>query len=220
MDLMAIRRGLMAQSINPIPSIYQRVKYLESSGTQAIYTNVPASSGVECEAKVAWKSDTATDGSILGGRKADRDRIMLIHAYAKPKWYFGYGSGHVNIETFAFGTVYTVEAKAVPGEQYLKIDGNTIYTGTDANSYSNEFNLSVFACTKDSASTYNYKSSSIVYEMKIKYNGSPAANYVPCVRISDSVPGLYDLVSKTFLTNVGTGQFGYETLDGTHVSPT
>ena len=45
-------------------------------------------------------------------------------------------------------------------------------------------------------------------------------NLIPALRNSDGVPGMFDTVSKTFYTNVGTGTFGYRVKQtGEVVSP-
>jgi hypothetical protein len=38
-------------------------------------------------------------------------------------------------------------------------------------------------------------------------NGTPVFNLVPCVRIFDDKPGMYDIVRRQFITNAGTGKF-------------
>ena len=45
------------------------------------------------------------------------------------------------------------------------------------------------------------------YSSKMIKNGVVVQNLIPCVRKSDSKPGMYDTVSKTFYTNSGTGEF-------------
>ena len=46
-----------------------------------------------------------------------------------------------------------------------------------------------------------------LYYLKMYSDGDLVRDYVPCYRKSDSVIGLYDLVSKTFYTNQGSGTF-------------
>ena len=43
---------------------------------------------------------------------------------------------------------------------------------------------------------------------KIYGNGSLSLDLIPAKRKSDSVVGMYDVVSNTFYTNNGTGTFG------------
>ena len=206
MELMQRRRGLMAMQ-SELPSGYRKVEYLESSGTQYIYTDIPCRSGIECEAEVEWVSGGTYDASIFGGRMAASNRILLIHQYPKQRWTLGYGDSNTNLGEFAYGTKYQVQAKAIIGNQLLNIDGQTIYSNTSASEYINSFNMSLFACTYGNSSTARLFASARVYSLSVKVDGQNAANYIACVRKSDSKPGMYDTVSKTFYTNAGTGEF-------------
>lgn len=46
-----------------------------------------------------------------------------------------------------------------------------------------------------------------IYKYWLKINNVYIFNWIPCYRKSDKVIGLYDLVSRTFVTNIGTGAF-------------
>lgn len=46
-----------------------------------------------------------------------------------------------------------------------------------------------------------------IYNAKFTCNDVLQANLIPCIRVSDSEPGMYDIVAKTFYTNIGTGSF-------------
>lgn len=199
------RRELMAMQTGGLPGAYRRVEYLESSGTQYIYTDIQAKSGIECSATVMWLS--GSDATIFGARKASTDRILLIHQYPSRYWTLGYGSSHTNLAQFNYDTVYNVESKAAVGEQYFKVDGVTVYTGTDLTEYINNFNMALFACTFGNATEFSLKSNARIYGLVANVNGQKAADFIPCVRKSDSKPGMYDTISKTFYTNAGTGEF-------------
>lgn len=194
-------------SILSIPSEYKKVEYLESTGTQYIYTNVPGRYGIECRAKVLWVS--GGDTTIFGARKDSSDRIMLIHQYPNYKWTLGYGASYTNLSQIDFNVIYDVESKVCSGEQYLRINGTTVYTGTDSAEYSNDFNMSLFACTYGSSNYCKLKASARIYSLNAKLDGIEVLNVVPCLRKSDNKPGMYDTVSQTFYTNAGTGEFLY-----------
>lgn len=200
------RRELMGMQ-SELPSEYRKVEYLESSGTQYIYTDIPCRSGIECEAEVEWVSGGGYDASIFGGRMATSNRILLIHQYPTRKWTLGYGGSNTNLGEFAYGTKYKVQAKTIIGNQLLTIDGLTIYSNSSTAEYINNFNASLFACTYGDSSTAKLFASARVYTLSVKVDGQNAANYIPCVRKSDNKPGMYDTVTKTFYTNAGTGEF-------------
>lgn len=192
-----------------IPSEYQEVEYLESTGTQYIDTGIQARSGVKCTASIMWISGGATDACILGGRKGLSSRIMLIHQYPANKWTLGYGSSYTHLSRLDYGNIYYIESKLLAGEQLLRVNKETIYEGTDDSEYSNDCNLAMFACRYDNnAKSVSLYSKARIYSMLIK-NGDdePLANFIPCYRKSDNEIGMYDTVSKIFFTNQGTGTF-------------
>lgn len=45
------------------------------------------------------------------------------------------------------------------------------------------------------------------YSFKIWNDNILLGHYVPCYRVSDNIVGMYDLVTESFYTNVGTGAF-------------
>lgn len=47
----------------------------------------------------------------------------------------------------------------------------------------------------------------IIYEMRFYTSDKLLMEFIPCVRKSDSKPGMYDTVTKTFYTNAGSGEF-------------
>lgn len=80
----------------------------------------------------------------------------------------------------------------------------------------NDFGTAVFECVSPIAvfarSTSATAVNDISYDDKLKYlkvdDGSTVVlDLIPCYRKSDNEIGMYDLVSKTFFTNQGTGTF-------------
>ena len=58
-------------------------------------------------------------------------------------------------------------------------------------------------------SSNNYTSKGLLYKCEIFKNDILVQNLIPALRIADSKPGMYDLVSGQFFTNQGTGEFTY-----------
>lgn len=59
--------------------------------------------------------------------------------------------------------------------------------------------------THEDSSTLTWKGR--IYKYWLKLDNEYLFNWIPCYRKSDNVIGLYDLVSGTFSTNIGTGTF-------------
>ena len=52
-----------------------------------------------------------------------------------------------------------------------------------------------------------YQSENRIHYCRVERSGDVVLELLPCVRKSDSKPGMYDTVSKTFYTNAGSGEF-------------
>lgn len=187
-----------------IPSEYQEVEYLASNGTQYIDTGVvPSITDVYswsgefrhinnavlfgCRTSGTYKNDNqlylnrsksdAASGSVYG--------IFLISNAA------GAGVEKRNIVlAWDCPDIYTTEASKISIEGYITENfkpTQSIYL----------FGFNILGTNNSSAGGGKLKF--------FKIDGR--CNFIPCYRKSDSKPGMYDTVSKTFYTNSGTGEF-------------
>ena len=199
---MAARRRLM--EMQGLPSAYRRVEYLESSGTQYINTGVIGRQNIEANVILAftYSSDNAR---ILGSRENSGATRFYLVSRVDNKWHMGISSDFMSQRTdVVIGQKYNVSARAVDNQITMLVDetelisGLTAYTGTTYPMY-------LFAANNYGTATgFAYLK---LYSAKIWQNGVPVRNFVSCIRKSDSKPGMYDTVSKTFYTNAGTGEF-------------
>jgi hypothetical protein len=74
-----------------------------------------------------------------------------------------------------------------------------VASGTNGN------NIFIFAC--NNASVRYYPNALRLYYFKMYNNNVLVRDFVPVIRITDNVVGLYDLVNGTFYMNQGTGAF-------------
>ena len=182
-----------------LPTTYQEVEYISSTGTEYIKTNVYC--GYDDTVKLvlegnfisssnsgAWQGVNAylqhnfTSNAVSDGNSslsiADTDTITISYN----------GSTHTeSLSTASSGSTIT---RSWSGSSsyggYVTIlkmgDLQNIYSGTGVVS--------------------NLRRS------KIYVNGSLSLDLIPAKRKSDSAVGMYDIVSNTFYTNNGTGTFG------------
>lgn len=87
---------------------------------------------------------------------------------------------------------------------------NTVYSTSSWNNNKDFDNFGIF-CNNYSGqpSSYKARSGSQIAEFRVVNDdtGEEVFNLIPCYRKSDNVIGMYDLVSKVFFTNEGTGTF-------------
>lgn len=195
----------MAMQTGGLPLAYLRVDYLESDGTQYIETDI------NCPAEiVAYETLTITKNNdqygwgnrangyqICGFGQYNRYLQMFYGNYYKWNWDDGF-----RIEV---GKKY--ETKQVLKDGYQTYFVNGIQYGTEHYAQNNKG-------TGDTILLFRARGSGLVGYMRLHYMCFMNANeaeklgeFVPCVRKSDSKPGMYDTVTKTFYTNAGTGEF-------------
>lgn len=208
--------GDCAEKRSDIPSGYEQLSYIESTGTQYIDTGLKVGDvyGFDIKYQSTGKVDQSRPYNVDGifGANAigcdtkiwfaysdDRPGVSIILrggkgvSYYYPSYDTYYAAiHHVKVETD--GTVW------YNGENIGTISGFTTVTT----------NVSVYlfgVCS--TAQQYLYaRSKTRMYHVKF-YGESQAllGDFVPCKRVSDGVPGMYDAVSGTFFTNKGTGTF-------------
>lgn len=146
-------------------------------------------------------------------------------------WLFGSRSGYGTTDTYAMH-LYTagnslwfqIASSSTPQQSYnysgnkvtVKVDKNYMWVnGTQLNSTafsSSGFTTSswplYFGGINENGSGTDRPFTGQIYDIKIWQGSTLVRDYVPCVRNSDGVAGLYDKVENKFYTNSGTGSFG------------
>lgn len=177
-----------------LPLEYQEVEYLESTGTQWIDTGVLATKTTDFEFVGAITENTKT-GWIVGA----------------PTW--------VGIHK-KLGTVAVTQTSS--GHTYVPVGICEVFTiglfgdkayfnGAETNTLTrNKSTMTLFLFAYHHTNNTGSITSAIrMNSFKIWESGVLIREYVPCYRKSDNKPGMYDLATKEFFTNTGTGEFTY-----------
>ena len=199
-----------------IPSEYQEVEWIAAAANVGAYINLGFAYDTAATIYLdQWLNGSATTTYPFGAANSTGAlRCMLSCPYTAAASGFFYGSnGTAYQEKGLAGNVTNGKnefyAELAEGVFIFRNDTTGI-TSTTANikqaKYTMADNLYLFA--------QNYKGSPrFGGERKIsafKYydkNNELICDLVPCYRKSDNVIGMYDLVRRTFLTNVGSGSF-------------
>ena len=198
-----------------LPSEYQEVRYIQSTGTQYINTGyVIKSNNLKFDLDAAWTgSASGTFASYFGFMKsssATNPRIGL-HNY----------SG-----TFMYGCNATINTDTVDkkdhafvlsgngSSQSLSIDGEIVNTSSTAYDLSSN-TLSLFLFARNLAGASNNLVPAKIYRFKLTVDGRVQRYMFPCYRKSDNVIGMYDIIGNTFYPNSGSGNFlkGHNIID-------
>ena len=190
---------------NRLPSSYQEVEYIESTGTQYIDTGINfEDNNFNIDVKFV-KNETSTS----------EQAIFSIWTSNYNYWNFFirntnnldvYTSNHHELSyTIQKDQIYNSKVSREDNHWELKVNDNAIdwdYTPSTINNTT----LKIFTRGDVPNSTYSDTHISL-YSMYIYINDKLSYSFIPCYRKSDGKVGLFDIINKKFYTNAGTGEF-------------
>ena len=192
-----------------LPSTYQRVQYIESSGAQYIDTGILCNTGIKIVCRMGWVEAENNNAQLFGARSTSRDTRFFITSYKGID--FAYGTDNsINI-THVARQVYDLlyDTTAVDEEHVFKYGYNENYGSTSAKtSIDTDLSMYIFGSNRSSYSSSSFLSKAIFESMTITDSDENLLfNGIPCYRKSDEEIGIYDTTTNTFFTNHGTGTF-------------
>lgn len=201
-----------AQNQGILPPEYQQVEYLESSGTQRIDTVFKATE----KTKVIIDFQMDSLGKWVFGSRNEAnpiDRFCMFVFYEGDIYpIIGIALPRISV-SFSTGVRHVVEMSLYGG---VVFDGNIVYEYTQTekqHNFTSTYPLSLLTM-RNGASSYNAYMSGRIYSFTAVENSLYVCNFIPCVRISDNKPGMYDLcksicplTGNSFYINAGTGEF-------------
>lgn len=186
-----------------LPSEYQELDYIQSTGTQWIDTGYTPVQNDELEIKnVICKPLTSTHQALFSAGTGTYQWILLISqksdnavlsGYYK---YFSSGNADEISITHNLNTAKTVKSNST-GLYY----GDT---NVGSLSYGGAVNTTLRLLIRANGAT---PATAQIGEVTIKNGDTLKRNMIPCYRKSDNAVGMYDLVEKKFFGNAGTGTF-------------
>ena len=197
------RQHTITESI--LPDGYTRLRYIESTGTQYILTNLTHATNLWKWYSRTWSDFTITTYTVIHG---------LNYVYGNSRIYS------------LLGTVPCFDYVCNSAYSSVTLNSNVIGiwvdTFEDANSVT--VNGITYPIVKNSntrnervvlmCNIFNYSTKTIgcgKYARFTIYDGNDNLKLdgYPALRSTDSKPGLYDIVNNVFYTNAGTGEFLY-----------
>lgn len=200
-----------------LPSAYQQVEYLESTGTQRINTATTAATTLALSTDFQV-TDLTPIGSeqypyIAGVYKTSKKRFHISMNYDVDDIVLGIGAGFAHS-----GDTNLNRHLAVIniGQLTAYLDGLKILATSTSSDYTKAADGTIqLFCSQGSATTTIHYSNVKMYNAKIGYMDSNGLwtnvlqDFYPCYRKSDGEPGMYDIINNIFYTNAGTGTFLY-----------
>jgi hypothetical protein len=187
----------LLKSKNILPSEYQQVEYIQSTGEQYIDTGYIPNQDTFVNSDVNLVSYNANN-VLFGQRVAYMDGQYEVVAFKTqyiPQLRYGNQStGSVEGSTLSIGDHYIETSK-----NGLFIDNNRV--GNTLNTVTFICQYSIYLFARNNAGTANAFSNIKIYSLKISENDVLIRDFIPCYRKSDSKPGMYDTINSVFYTN-------------------
>ena len=180
-----------------LPSEYQQVEYIESSGTQYIDTGIKGNNQYRIDSTFKTKTISISQ-AVYGTFEGNESTSLYLYCSSGKQFQVGYGTFQNLDVSWQDNTLY--ETSLRNGKIIINGTENTIST---ASSFTTNNNLIIFKVNGSSGSGMSIQ----LYDFKMYDNNVLVRNFIPCYRISDNVIGLYDIVNNVFYTNQGSGTF-------------
>lgn len=209
MTLMERRRALISGSKAKakLPSGYQEVEYIQSTGTQAIISPVYLKNNSKIYAEFLYTSQQNTGG------------FLPTFGCARPFFSFSNANDAETITYCSFGSVSDKNV-SVPRAYFRQGDFHTVVMDRNGVSFDDTYSADYSAtveenpgrkialfCRMSANNTLERFSERKIRVFRVYESDVPVCDLVPCFRKADGEIGMYDIVSGTFLTNAGTGTF-------------
>ena len=194
-----------------LPDIYQEVTYLRAENNTATYIDLGFAFDTKARILMEYyiANNSVTSYPFGAAENSGKLRCMVSSPYSSKTYLYGStGSAYKDV-AYAHTASVTIPYEFVLESGNLAITnlntGETV-TNTTQGTYTMTANLYLFAQNYNGTARYG----GIRRIGKFQYydkNDNLICDLVPCYRKSDKVAGMYDIVRKTFLTNVGSGSF-------------
>ena len=197
-----------------MPSWYTELAYIQSTGTQYIDTWIIWENKYIINTKFMF-SDlwwTSEDLAVIASTWTSRPSYV---SYIKKRWaswhywsqmvWSDYSTATWSSPSIATNTEYTVEAKLSTSWNYLTVNW-TKNTWSYSSDYNTWYSMYMFA-SNNGGTVWNQMKWKIFYLKIYDLSNNLIRDYVPCVRDSDGVIWMYDLVTKQFFANAWTWNF-------------
>lgn len=190
-----------------LPEEYNSIEYLQSDGQAYLDTGVMIADAVNSNIYLEYElTKSFSHIGIFGNIKED----MKFEIRYGGRTYVNFGKARAvypNDLDSVIGILNTMHIATQNENEKIQID-NVIQSGDALNA--NQVPLSsiyLFSIRDANGNATEIANGLRVYNFKIYEGTRMVWNGVPCVRVSDDEPGMYDFVSKTFFTNAGSGAF-------------
>ena len=195
---------------------FERIEYLQASGTQYIDTGYIHDNSTKVDMRIKFDSVSQDYQSFYGARNSKTDTekgFSLWLNYAKFRSAFGASAANIDSHTVTTSTIYDIHLDKSGACTATPEGGTAIALGSATQGDSLAYTDYLFAINQYvvTAAYTGWKADFLtrakLYSCKIYSGTALVRDFIPVRRTSDGVLGLLDLAHGTFYTNAGTGSF-------------
>ncbi len=181
-----------------LPNEYQQAEYIESTGEQYINTLIVPSSYTGMKLEFSNLSRLSSSFNFCGCRTTDN---RFVFGYGNGKTAYGYNGSYITDIAFpqekaTFSLNYFNDRYFVYKNYFFSLDRSL-----------NEKLPEIYLFAQKSSASTPQKLSYKCYSFEITENEKLVLKFIPCYRKADGVIGMFDVVSRNFFVNSGTGTF-------------
>ena len=200
-----MRRRMLMGSGKELPKGYSRLEYIQSTGTQYIKTDVIPQKTLTFKTivEVLTTKNTVIWGVRPAGTFYNAKRQMYLNktdgtTFKNDIVFFNGSYPNVNIVT---------EYAQMMNATMLGVKYELLCGQTNAELYTDGATEPMYIFALNNVGKPSAYINCKLYEFIVYDSGSVYRRYIPVQRDADGEIGLFETVTKTFLTNAGTGKF-------------
>jgi len=186
-----------------LPSEYQQVEYIESTGTQYIDTGIKLNQDSKIITEIQLTNDGSQPNAIFGSRTSSTENNFECVSSSSSN--VGIRIDFQSYETNRLTTEFNNEKNYILISKTLMQIGERTKRQISYTDFETPSNCYIFYVS--GGNIYGQKARMKLYNFKIYQNDVLIKDFIPCYKKINNEIGLYDLVSNTFFTNAGTGVF-------------
>ena len=205
-EIKDLARGLCLHYRLNFEDLYEPIEYIQSTGTQRVKLNLTPKSTYKIESTFAI-TDTTKTSSIWCARGTSTGSYTTTAFYianSGVRCDYGISATMTSIGSLVANTKHTLTMNKnvwyLDGVQKTSMAASTYTAGSPIQLFASHYNG-----IDSNLGNYSYMK---LYKFKVyDENGVLVLSLVPCIRRTDYVAGLYDIINDVFYTNNGSGSF-------------
>ena len=191
-----------------LPDDYIQLEYIQSNGTQWIDVGVKANQNTKAEIKFEITGNATGSNAVFGSRTSYTSNAFNVWSKC--------GNGNIGANYCKAGAINSTIAQAANVTYYITLEKNKLSVNGNVTTFTQNTNFTtpgniylfnIYGGDATSTGTSNRILIGKVYSFKLYDSDIIIRNMIPSRRKSDNVIGMYDMVSRQFFTNSGTGSF-------------